>query len=446
MNGVLIFADIVLNHTYFTEIKLKSKMLLTKITNENFSLDVLRLWFSRIVLYILLFVFSFGIFTYIILVFGPSSYDMVSARYMISALIQSEAAILAIIVTLSLVAVELASGSYSVRMIDLLKVYNPDFWILMLIYIVSMIYSLFVLKSIPDESTVQMQIRISLAFHFGVYSLLVLFPYLLRTLNMLKPSTLLNMQAMKLNSKNITTAISSDADRIHEKDPIQPIIDIISSSLLKHDFETTRNGLNIIGARAKEIFINNDLDVTEQKIIANYIFSRLARFGKFTLNHGDEDATFVVIRNLEVMWKELEKNDPGNSILQASLSLEQIGIVASDMHQRDILSTVINHLFDIGQRALDKRYDREASKVIDSLASIGFSCIDKRSDPWIIEDIVYGIGKLGMKASESDQISSASQASASMDGLIVSMEHIENTEYQRLYRKAEKISQSIRSE
>jgi len=418
-------------------------MLLNKINNENFSLDVLRLWFSRIILYILLFLFSFGIFHYIILVFGPSSYDMTSARYMISALIQSEAAIMAIIVTLSLVAVELASGSYSVRMIDLLKVYNPDFWILMVIYIVSMIYSLFVLKSIPDKSTVQMQIRISFAFHLGVYSLLILFPYLFRTLNMLKPSTLLNMQAMKLNAKNITTAISSDDDRTQEKDPIQPIIDIISSSLLKHDFETTRNGINIIGKRAKEIFMINDLDITEQKIIANYIFSRLARFGKFTLNHGDEDATFIVIRNLEVLWKKLEKNDPGNSVLQASSSLEQIGIVASDMHQRDVLSTVINHLFDIGQKALDKGYDRETSKVIDSLASIGFSCIDKRTDPWIVEDIVHGIGKLGIKSSESGQVSSASQASDSMGGLMVSMELIETHEYQQLYRMAEKISQSI---
>ncbi len=421
-------------------------MLLNKINNENFSLDVLYLWFSRIILYILLFLFSFGIFHYIILVFGPSSYDMTSARYMISALIQSEAAILAIIVTMSLVAVELASGSYSVRMIDLLKVYNPDFWILMVIYIVSMIYSLFVLKSMPDKSTVQIQIRISFAFHFGVYSLLILFPYLFRTLNMLKPSTLLNIQAMKLNAKNITTAISSDADRILEKDPIQPIIDIISSSLLKHDFETTRNGIDIIGKRAKDVFINNDLDITEQKIIANYIFSRLARFGKFTLNRGDEDATFIVIRNLEVIWKELEKNDPGNSVLQASSSLEQIGIVASDMHQRDVLSTVINHLFDIGQRALDKGYDKEASKVIDSLVSIGFSCIDKRTDSRVVEGIVHGIGKLGIKASECDQASSTCQASDSINDLMVSLELVDSPEYQRLYRKAEKTSQSICSE
>ncbi|WP_366931367.1 DUF2254 family protein [Methanolobus sp.] len=440
MECVVIILDVVLTHKDY---KLKLKMLLTKTNNENFSLDVLRLWFSRIILYILLFLFSFGVFHHIILVFGPSSYDMTSARYMISALIQSEAAILAIIVTMSLVAVELASGSYSVRMIDLLKVYNPDFWILMVIYIASMIYSLFVLKSITDKSTVQMQLRISFAFHFGVYSLLVLFPYLFRTLNMLKPSTLLNIQAMKLNAKNITTAIGSDADRIQENDPIQPIVDIISSSLLKHDFETTRNGLNIIGMRAKEIFMNSDLEITEQKIIANYIFSRLARFGKFTLNHGDEDATFIVIRNLEVLWKELEKNDPGNSVLQASSSLEQIGIVASDMHQRDVLSTVINHLFDIGHKALDKGYDRETLKVIDSLASIGFSCIDKRTDSWIVEDIVQGIGKLGIKASKSGQASSASQAPASMNALKVSLELVDTPEYRRLYRKAEKTSQSI---
>ncbi|SDG14817.1 Predicted membrane protein [Methanolobus vulcani] len=397
--------------------------------DEKISADVLYLWLKRIFFYVLLFLVSSGLSHYLVSEFGSSDYNMASARYMISALIQSEAAIMAIIVTLSLVAVELASSSYSVRMIDLLKLYNPDFWILMIAYIVSMSYGLFILKSIPDEGNREIDMHISFVYYTGIFSFLILFPYLFRTLKTLKPSTLLNMQAMKLTAGNITTAISSDAADPLEKDPIQPLIDIVSSSMLNHDFETTRNGLNIIGLRSKEIFSNEDLEPTELKIIANYIFSRLARFGKFTLNHYDEDATFIVIRNLELLWNELEKSDKREAILEASSSLEQIGVVAADVNQKNILSTVINHLYDIGQKGLNEDLDSESAKVIDSIGSIGVACAGNRMEPWIIEDIIHDISKLGEKSSEMEHCASLKQAQDQLDALKSSIQLEKNTGY-----------------
>ncbi len=419
-------------------------MLSMKSIRESRSFDIAKLWVSRTAFYVLFLFLSFGLSHYIVLNYGPSTYNMASARYLISAIIQSEAAIMAIIVTLSLVAVELASSSYSVRMIDLLKLYNPDFWILMVVYIISMVFSMFVLKSIPDESTANMELMVSFAYHTGVYSFLILFPYLFRTLKMLKPSTLLNMQAMKLTAHNITKAISSDAGIVQKKDPIQPIIDIVSGSLLNHDFETTRNGINIIGIRAREIFIHNDLEETERKMVANYIFSRLARYGKFTLTNNDEDATFIVLKNLEMLWDELKKKDPSESVLQASSSLEQIGTVSADLYHKNVLSTVTNQLYDIGQKALDKNYDGEVSRIIDSLASVCISCIEKRTDPRLVDNIIHSISILGMKASETEQESSVSQSIESLDALKLSLELVDVPEYQRLYEKADKIAGSIR--
>jgi len=56
-----------------------------------------------------------------------------SACYLLSALAQSQAAIVAIVVTLTLVAVQLTSQTYSPRVMDLfLK--NFAFWILLLVY------------------------------------------------------------------------------------------------------------------------------------------------------------------------------------------------------------------------------------------------------------------------------------------------------------------------
>ncbi len=49
---------------------------------------------------------------------------------MLSALVQGEAAIVALVMTLSLVAVQLAAQSYSARVIEVFK-RAPDLWILM---------------------------------------------------------------------------------------------------------------------------------------------------------------------------------------------------------------------------------------------------------------------------------------------------------------------------
>ena len=409
------------------------------IIGEIISSDVLHLWLKRVFFYVLLLLLSSGFSHYLVTELGPSDYNMASARYMISALIQSEAAIMAIIVTLSLVAVELASSSYSVRMIDLLKSYNPDFWILMTTYIVSMSYGLFILKTIPDESNTEIDMHISFVYYTGIFSFVILFPYLFRTLKTLKPSTLLNMQATKLTANNIINAISADTTDPMEKDPIQPIIDIVSSSMLNHDFETTRNGLNIIGLRSKEIFSGSDLDYTERKIVANYIFSRLARFGKFTLSHHDEDATFIVIRNLESLWNVLEKNDIMEAILQASSSLEHIGIVAAEVNQKNILSTVVNHLYEIGQKGFDDNCNGETAKVIDSIGSVGVACVGNRMEPWIIEDIIHSISKLERKATEREQYSSVDQALDELKSIKSAMQFENNPAYQQLCIKIDKM-------
>lgn len=53
-----------------------------------------------------------------------------SARYMLSALVQSQAAIIAIIVSLTLIAVQHTASAYSPRVIRIFRD-NPDMWILL---------------------------------------------------------------------------------------------------------------------------------------------------------------------------------------------------------------------------------------------------------------------------------------------------------------------------
>ncbi|MBP2029633.1 membrane-associated HD superfamily phosphohydrolase [Methanohalophilus levihalophilus] len=77
-----------------------------------------------------------------------------SALYMLSALVQSEAAIMAIVVTLSLVAIQHLSTTYSTRVIEFFKDWktNPDLYILLFTYMLSIIFGLFVIKQIEASS------------------------------------------------------------------------------------------------------------------------------------------------------------------------------------------------------------------------------------------------------------------------------------------------------
>lgn len=76
--------------------------------------------------------------------------DSESAKYLLSSLVGSESAILALIITMSLIAVQLAASSYSARVIDEFK-RTPAFWILIGIYIFVIFYMITVLKLIEKN-------------------------------------------------------------------------------------------------------------------------------------------------------------------------------------------------------------------------------------------------------------------------------------------------------
>lgn len=124
------------------------------------------LWIKRILLYLLLYSLVLGFTSKMQFLFSFTDDD--SARYMLSALVQSEAAIVAVVVSLSVVAVQLAASSYSSRVIDLFKNY-PDLWIILFIYTYSIFYGLRILKIIIEGDNSQIEYDISTAFQLGMY-------------------------------------------------------------------------------------------------------------------------------------------------------------------------------------------------------------------------------------------------------------------------------------
>ena len=95
-----------------------------------------KLWSGRIFVYSLLLLLVIFVGAIVFAKFNLFHTDANSARYMLSALVQSQAAIVAIVITLTLIAVQLTASAYSPRVIDIFKK-NPDMWILLGCYGVS---------------------------------------------------------------------------------------------------------------------------------------------------------------------------------------------------------------------------------------------------------------------------------------------------------------------
>ncbi|HJH30334.1 MAG TPA: DUF2254 domain-containing protein [Methanosarcinaceae archaeon] len=236
--------------------------------------------------YIILFVPTFiitGIFYHL----EPTYTDADSARYMISALIQSEAAILAIVVSLSLVAIQQTSSSYSTRVINIfIRSFNFSF--LILIYFSAMIYGSWVLKQIPNSNyNFSLERDIWIVYSLSIFALLALWPYIVNTLEMFKPTEIIELLSKVMSFSEINNAIKLEKnDNIDDNgqiqpvnDSIQPIVDVLQGSMMKYDYETTRYGLKIIEQKAYGILKDKKCDHNHKPEIASRIIGHVETIG-----------------------------------------------------------------------------------------------------------------------------------------------------------------------
>ncbi len=299
--------------------------------------------------------------------FGFLHTDVDSARYMLSALVQSEAAIVALVVTLSLVAVQLAASSYSARVIEVFR-RTPDLWILMGIYGIAIFYGLGVLKMIenpPMGRGSNLEGQIAFSYYLGVFAFVALVPYIWNTLNLLKPSTVINMLAERITKESILDAIDETQEKSDERDPILPIVDIIRGSMMKYDTEAVIHGLKAISACADDIFKNETFKEKEEEKISEHIFSHLAGVGKQAATR--EDST---------------------SALKSITILKNCGEIAVKNKLEDATENAATGIQAIGEAAMEKKLYKATIWAANSLGRIGAVAAKQNNMPGIFQPIL----------------------------------------------------------
>nr|WAH99903.1 MAG: DUF2254 domain-containing protein [Candidatus Methanoperedens sp.] len=348
--------------------------LLSKIENQSY---ISYLWIERTLFYLITCIIIIFLSYRILYSFNFLHTQVDSAQYMISSLIQSEAAIIAILITLTLIAVQQSASSFSTRVIDIFKYGNPDFWIILIIYIGSIIYGLGVLKLIggtgSDPSTLESSIFLS--YSIGIFSLIALIPYMWNTLDLLKPLKMIETLSKKISTENMSTAVGhklidpegnpileaisyifsteiKTKSIIEAEDPIQPVIDIISRSLINHDYETARQGFEII-----------------QKSINDNIINR----GYYNRSVFESILTKLVI-DLTNFTKLAIKIDEDNLVLKILAMFSDIQKITDDLLMSDALNIVAESLRKIRNQSVGQNMQSvefETLKLLKQIRDIG---------------------------------------------------------------------------
>ena len=305
-----------------------------------------------------------------------------SARYMLSALIQSEAAILAIVVSLSLIVIQQAASSYSVRIVDAFKNKNSGLWRLTGIYLFAITYGLAVLMLIETTDSAGNELdfdkHIKIAYYMGVVAFFSLIPYMETTLDLLKPSTVINMLSSDITMQNVLSAIKDKKDGNDENDPIQPIIDIMRSSLMKYDYETLKDGLKGISNRTNLLLQEKFKDEDKEDLLS-HVIHHLSRFGRLAANRGDDDSTFQVINHMTEIGFTATKQELKDATFDAIEAITILGIEAAHNNLRITVTKTRNILKAFDTELINHGLDGATSPIKECIEDIDEALIQSKN-------------------------------------------------------------------
>jgi hypothetical protein len=332
----------------------------------------------------------------ILYIFTPSfAYAQIdSVKFFLSSLIQSEATVIAIVITLSLVVIQLTASTYSTRVIDIFKE-SPIIWIIVGIYVTAIAYGLTLLKfmdAIAATGISNFETSIWISYLLAIFAFGALILYLINALNIMKSSTVINSFAKRITNENILSSVS-DKERVMENDatslnysyiysdilkpvieidadPIQPIIDIIHSSMMKYDYGTMRYGLKVLENYVVDLLKNNEFS-KDEGIITKHILNHHERVGRLAASREDEDSVEKVVTVIFTIGKLAVEHEIENL---AGESVNSIGDMGKYTARNDLPKTtirIINYIKELGLATLDENLNEITNNAVNYLGEIG---------------------------------------------------------------------------
>lgn len=324
--------------------------------------------------------------------------DQESGRYLLSSLVQCQAAIISIVVSLTLIAVQLTTQKYSFKMIEIFKK-DPDLWILLLVYIISIAYELLILKEIDttNKITANLGYYVSIAYLLGLFTFLALIPYILNIINLLRSDTLVLRLISRISEESFPK--SRAYSDYNPNDPLQPIFDVIHASVKQYDISTLDFALKHLLIKISSI-LKRDPTIRTSDTISDYFCENLKRTGLLAIDKGDTEVIGIIIDTLEAFGRiETTTKLNGSNTIFAIISLKELGSYSSEKNIEYPTHWIVNSISRLGGCGAERKIRNVTSCAINALEEIDRIIINNsnsfpRSDE-IQEKIVIEVSRIG---------------------------------------------------
>ena len=257
-----------------------------------------------------------------------------NSRYLFSALAQSQAAIIAVVVSLTILAVQFVSQTYTPKVSDLF-LRKKLFWFLIVVYGSSIIYDLVILNSIDKNFTYLMLCNyIGIAGMILAFSLLILFTK--DVIDSLKPMRVIQDLFNEINMEMMTAYTTKDRGT----ETMSLLIDVIT----KVDENSASKGIGMLSDFFKK-YINKE-EKSNHISILNHFLYRAEKLGNAAFEKESDAMLHAVVAFIGTIGKEATKlNSQNEAIWTCKLLVE----ICDQSINKEICQKAINVSNIIGE-------------------------------------------------------------------------------------------------
>lgn len=304
----------------------------------------------RFTVYVFIGICLFYILKFVTDFFSLPHVDVVNTRYLLSAMAQAQAAIIAIVITISLVAVQLAASNYSPRVIRIFK-HNFDLWFLLTLYGVSILYDLYILKLLSGQISESL---IFVSYWLCALAFFALFPYVLGMMNILNPQAIIKRLLEDVSLPRLELGTQKEWLR---EDTFQPIIDIIRNAFMKNDYETVVIGIRGMKVQTTRIMESHDIEKYRFMPGKATTYDPFQDFSKYYCRHMDQIGRLFLERDDELVLEVIEGVEGIADVMTRK------GVDAEEY--------VVEALGSIGKISVQKEFQEATNRTLDIIGNIG---------------------------------------------------------------------------
>jgi hypothetical protein len=290
-----------------------------------------------------------------------STIDVESARSLLSTLVQCQAAIISIVISLTLVALQVIASKYTFRVIEIFKK-SLDIWILLILYIIGISFGCILLISIYSTGCgkviTTLNPWISFTLFYGIFTFVAIIPFMLNIIEFFKTKNMISL--LRLNEKSVANSNEINDEKINS------LCDIIHSSIMNYDISTTREGLEAITG-----LICERIGTEKQNFDSLKYCTILAQFGRLALSKSDEESVSEVLDGFEKISKELLLYGSDEALFTLTLALDEIGRSTAVKSLEAVTIKNIIIIGNSGEHACNKGFKKSAERIIIALGWIG---------------------------------------------------------------------------